>query len=344
MSPLPTRKLGKDQVTAVGYGAMGLSAFYGTPKPDEERFKARAAQTNFLDALYESGCTFWDTSDAYKDSEDLLGEWFARTGKRNEIFLATKIGLTGNPARPVNGEPDYIRNGLQKSLKRLQTDHIDLWYIHRVDKTVPIEVTISVMAEEVKAGKVKYLGLSECSVQTLRRAHAVHPITALQIEFSPFTLDLERTGLIGAARELGITVVAYAPLGRGLLTGRFKSPDDFEQGDFRRGVPKYSHENFPNILRVVDTLQEIGTRHGATPAQVALAWVLAQGEDYIPIPGTTRAEGLHENLGALSVTLSSEEVTKIRKAAELADATLRGERYPPFLMQLLAVDTRPFQK
>lgn len=335
MSPLPSRKLGKDEITAIGYGAMGLSAFYGTLKPDEERLK-------FLDALYNSGCTFWDTSDAYKDSEDLLGKWFARSGQRKNIFLATKIGQTGNPARPVNGEPEYIRNGLQKSLKRLQTEYLDMWYIHRVDRTVPIEVTVSAMAEEVKAGRVKYLGLSECSAETLRRAHATHPITALQVEFSPFTLDLERSGLIGTARELGIVLVAYAPLGRGMLTGRFKSPDDFEEGDLRRMIPKYSRENFPNILRVVDVLQRIGSRHNATPAQVSLAWVISQG--FIPIPGTTRIEALHENLAAVDVKLSADEVAEIRRVAEEADATLQGGRYPPFLMTLLDADTPPLQK
>ncbi|GJE93677.1 aldo/keto reductase [Phanerochaete sordida] len=335
MSPLPTRKLGNAAVTAIGYGAMGLSAFYGIVKPDEERLK-------FLDTLYESGCTFWDSSDAYKDNEDLLGKWFARTGMRGKIFLATKIGQTGNVARPVNGEPEYIRNGLEKSLKRLQTDHIDLWYIHRVDKTVPIEVTVSAMAEEVKAGRVKYLGLSECSAETLRRAHATHPITALQIEFSPFTLDLERSGLVAAARELGVALVAYAPLGRGILTGRFSSPDDFVEGDLRRLIPKYSRENFPRIQRVVDALQAIGTRHNATPAQVALAWVVAQG--FIPIPGTTRTEALHENLAALNLKLTSEEVADIRHVAEEADATLQGGRYPPFLMALLDADTPPLQR
>ncbi|OCH91135.1 Aldo/keto reductase [Obba rivulosa] len=334
---LTQRKVGDAHVSAIGYGFMGLSAFYGKVPPTEERLK-------IIDAVYESGVTFWDTADRYGDSEDLLGEWFKRTGKRNDIFLATKFGL-GYPGRVVNGEPSYAHEAINNSLKRLGVDHVDLWYLHRPDPTVPIELTVGAMAEEVKAGKVKYLGLSECSADTLRRAHAVHPITALQVEYSPFTLDIEdpNIGLLNVARELGITIVAYSPLGRGLLTGKYKSPDDFEEGDFRRSVARYSHENFPNILKIVDGLKEIGARHGATPGQVALSWLFAQGDDVIPIPGTTRVSALKENVDALKVKLSPEEIKQVRELVAKADAA-QGPRYPPGMHEVLFADTPPLKK
>ncbi|KAI0072166.1 Aldo/keto reductase [Panus rudis PR-1116 ss-1] len=336
---LPTRKIGDIPVTAIGYGAMGISAFYGSVKPDEERF-------NFLDELYASGETFWDTADVYGDSELLIGEWFKKTGKRNEIFLATKFGLAGGiPDRRVRADPEYVPEAFNKSIGRLGVDKVDLYYLHRPDPLVPIELTVGAMAELVKAGKVKYLGLSECSVETLRRAHAVHPISAVQVEYSPFVLDIEdeKIGLLKAARELGIAIIAYSPLGRGLLTGRYRSPDDFEEGDFRRMIPKFSKENFPNILKLVDGLKAIGKRHNATAGQVALAWVLAQGEDVIPIPGTTRVENLKENLGALNVKLKPEEIQEIREIAEKAGA-FEGERYPPERMKLIFGNTPPLKK
>jgi len=334
---LPQRKVGDAEVSAIGYGFMGLSAFYGKVAPTEERLK-------IIDAVYESGVTMWDTADRYGDSEDLLGEWFKRTGKRNNIFLATKFGL-GYPGRTVNGEPEYVHEAINNSLKRLGIDHVDLWYLHRPDPTVPIEVTVGAMAEEVKAGKVKYLGLSECSADTLRRAHAVHPITALEVEYSPFTLDIEdpKLGLLKTARELGVTIVAYSPLGRGLLTGKYKSPDDFEEGDFRRNVARYSHENFPNILKLVDGLKAVGDRHGATPGQVAIAWLLAQGDDIIPIPGTTRVSALKENVDSAKIKLSPEEVEHVRGLVAEADAA-KGPRYPPGLLEVLYADTPPLQK
>lgn len=296
--------------------------------------------------MYESGCTFWDTADRYGDSEELIGKWFKSTGKRNEIFLATKFGLASDiPGRLVCGDPEYVPNALEKSLNRLGVDHVDLYYLHRPDQQVPIELTIGAMAKLVEAGKVKYLGLSECSVDTLRRAHAVHPITALQVEYSPFTLDIEweKVGLLKAARELGITIVAYSPLGRGMLTGQYRSPDDFEEGDFRRIVPRYSKENFPNILKLVDGLKAIGERHNATAGQVSLAWILAQGEDIIPIPGTTKTKYLHENLGALKLQLSAEELQEVRDVADAANAT-NGLRYPAMGAALLFADTPPLSK
>jgi len=325
---LPTRKIGKSQVTAIGFGTMGLSAFYGSPGSDEERLE-------FLDALYASGCTFWDTADRYGDSEDLLSKWFKKSGKRDEIFLATKFGVT---PKGINGTPEYCKEAFEKSLRRLGVDSVDLYYLHRADKNVPIEKTVGAMAEFVKAGKVKYLGLSECSAETLRRAHAVHPISAFQVEYSPFTLDIEdeNVGLLKTCRELGITVIAYSPLGRGLITGQYKSPDDFEDGDFRRSVARYSKENFPRILQLADGLKQIGEKHNATAGQVALAWLLAQGEDIIPIPGTRKTKYLKENLGALKVNLTPADLQQVRVEAQNADAA-QGDRYPN--MDAIFVDT-----
>ncbi|CAL1698067.1 unnamed protein product [Somion occarium] len=334
MSPkLPTRKIGDTDVTAIGWGAMGISIGYGTPPPDDERFK-------LLDAVYESGCLNWDTADVYGDSEDFLGQWFKRTGKRNEIFLATKVGLYLQPDRLVNGDPEYIKETFANSLKRLGVDYIDLYYLHRPDPAVPIERSVAAMAELVKQGKVKYLGLSECSADTLRRAHAVHPISAVEVEYSPFTLDIEdeKIGLFKAAKEIGATIVAYSPLGRGLITGRYKGPEDFEEGDFRRMVPRYSKENFPNILKIAEGLKKIGERHNATAGQVALAWLLAQDEKVIPIPGTTKEKYLKENLGALNVKLTPEEVQEVREIVSKADAA-NGPRYPGVMQELLFGNT-----
>jgi len=316
---------------------MGIAASYGKPQPDEERLK-------LLDAVYASGCTFWDTADVYADSEDIIGRWFKRTGKRDDIFLATKFGSVLEPGRIINGTPAYAKQALEKSLARLGVDHIDLYYLHRPDDRTPIEHSVGAMAEFVKTGKVKYLGLSECSAATLRRAHAVHPIAALQVEYSPFTLDIEdeKYAVLKTARELGITIVAYAPLGRGLLTGKYKSPDDFDEDDWRRKIPRYSHENFPNILKLANGLKQIGEKHNATAGQVALAWLLAQGDDVIPIPGTTKTKYLAENLGAANIRLSPEEVKEVRTEAEQAD-TSQGSRYPPGMDSLMYTDTPELQ-
>ncbi|KAK0234593.1 NADP-dependent oxidoreductase domain-containing protein [Armillaria nabsnona] len=259
---------------------MGLSSFYGSVDSDEERYK-------ILDAAYESGCTHWDSSNVYGDSELLIGKWFKRSGKRNEIFLTSKFGITPNGAR---GDPEYVKEQCAKSLERFGVDYIDLYYQHRPDRNVPIEHTVAAMAELVKEGKVKYLGLSECTAKDLRRAHAVHPISAIQVEFSPLVLYIEdsKLAILQTARELGVTVVAYSPLARGLITGQYTSPDDFEEGDFRKTIPKYSKENFPKILNLVDHLKAIASKHNATPGQVTLAWILAQGNDFVVIPGTKK--------------------------------------------------------
>jgi len=329
-----TRVLGDKTFNAIGYGGMGLSIAYGSVGTDEERLKV-------LDAVYESGCTFWDTADVYGDNEELIGKWFKKTGKRDEIFLATKFGLGhGEPDRDVKADPEYVREAFNRSLSRLGVDCVDLYYLHRADRTVPIEHTVAEMAKLVKAGKLKHLGLSEISSSTLRRAHAIHPISAVEVEYSPFTLDIEdeTIGLLKTARELGVKIVAYSPLGRGLLTGRYKSPDDFEEGDFRKYIARYSKENFPNILKLADGLKEIGKKYNATAGQIALAWVLAQGEDVIPIPGTTKLQNLKENMDAGKIKLSPEDVLAVREVADKADAA-QGNRYPEPYMQTLFADT-----
>ncbi|KAJ7922672.1 NADP-dependent oxidoreductase domain-containing protein [Mycena leptocephala] len=329
----PTRKIAGVSVSAIGFGAMGIAGAYGAVGDDEERFKV-------LDAAYAAGCTMWDTADIYGDSEELLGKWFKRTGKRDEIFLATKFGFVAMTGRVIDGSPEYARKAVEKSLKRLGVECIDLYYLHRADPHVPIEHTVREMAEFVKEGKVKYLGLSEVSAATLRRAHAVHPIAAVQVEYSPFTLDIEdpKFALLETCRELGIATIAYSPLGRGLLSGIYRSPDDFDKDDFRRLIERYSAANFPNILKIADGLTDIGKKYNATSSQVALAWLLAQGDDVIPIPGTKKLKYLEENLAAVKVALSAEDVTAIRKLAVDADAQ-QGGRYPPGLLEVMFVDT-----
>ncbi|KAJ7193038.1 NADP-dependent oxidoreductase domain-containing protein [Mycena pura] len=330
----PTRKIGNSTFPAIGFGAMGLSTAYGPVDSDEERFKV-------LDAAHAAGCTFWDTADVYGDSEDLIGKWFKRTGKRSDIFLATKFGFK-LPDLVIDGTPAHVRAAAASSLKRLGVDTIDLFYLHRADQNTPIEVTVGAMAELVKEGKVKHLGLSEVSAGTLRRAHAVHPIAAVQVEYSPFTLDIEdpKINLLNTARELGVKIVAYSPLGRGLLTGQYKSPDDFEPDDFRRTIARYSATNFPNIVTLATGLKTIGAKHGATAGQVALAWLLAQGDDVIPIPGTKKFKYLAENIGAGNLTLSPADLQVVRDVAATADAA-HGDRYPSAIMGLIFCETPP---
>ncbi|KAI9815130.1 MAG: hypothetical protein M1827_002973 [Pycnora praestabilis] len=339
MAPtLPTRQLGKNgpHVTALGFGAMGLSAFYGTPESDEERFKV-------LDRAYEKGELNWDSADIYADNEDLIGKWFKRTGKRNEIFLATKFANRMNEKgeREIISSPEYVKEACAKSLKRLGIETIDLYYCHRLDGKTPVEKTVEAMAELKKEGKIKYLGLSEISSESLRRAHAVHPISAVQIEYSPFTMDIEdpKIGLLQTCRELGVATIAYSPLGRGFITGQYKSPKDFEEGDFRSFSPRFSEENFPKNLKLVDHISELAKKKGCTAGQLTLAWLMAQGNDIIPIPGTKKLKYLDENLGALDVKLTAEENKEIRQAIEKAE--VHGERYPSAMMHTLFADTPP---
>ncbi|KAJ9370892.1 hypothetical protein DTO282F9_5273 [Paecilomyces variotii] len=337
MASIPKAPLGRNgpEVNRIGFGCMGLSAFYGPPKPDNERFAV-------LDAAYEAGEHFWDSADIYMDNEDLLGKWFAANPeKRKDIFLATKFALHPKPdgSLEIRGDPEYVKEACAKSLKRLGLPYVDLYYCHRLDKNVPVEKTVQAMAELKKEGKIKYLGLSECSAESLRRAYKVHPITAVQIEYSPFTLDIEdpRVKLLETCRELGVAVVAYSPLGRGMLTGKYRSPNDFPEGDWRRMAPRFSEENFPKNLQLVDEIQSLARKKGCTAGQLTLAWLLAQGEDIFPIPGTTHIERLKENIGAVNVHLNKEDVDIIRKACK--NAEVHGERYPAQMADHLFADT-----
>ncbi|KAL9585417.1 MAG: hypothetical protein Q9203_004254 [Teloschistes exilis] len=335
MASITTHQLGKHgpQVPCLGFGLMGLSSAYGAVESTEERLKV-------LDRAYELGETFWDSADVYADSEDLVGEWFKRSGKRNDIFLATKFALSmTNSGMKTRSDPEYVKESCDKSLKRLGVDCIDLYYCHRVDGKTPIEKTVEAMAELKKEGKVKYIGLSEVSSATLRRAHAVHPITAVQIEYSPFAMDIEdpQIALLKTCRELGVATIAYSPLGRGFLTGAIKSPADFEEGDFRTYSPRFSEQNFPKNLELVTHFQEIAKKKGCTAGQLSLAWLLAQGKDIFPIPGTKKIKYLEENLGALDVKLSNAEIKEIREAIEKVE--VHGERYPPGFGDSLFADT-----
>lgn len=343
MAPtLPTRKLGKNgpEVTALGIGLMGLSAFYGKPKSDKERFA-------FLDHVFASGERHWDSADMYLDNEDLIGKWFAANpGKREQIFLATKFANYVDPAtgeRSIRNEPEYIHQACEKSLKRLGVDYIDLYYCHRVQASQPIEITVTEMKKLQDAGKVRYLGLSECSAETLKRACKVVHIDAVQIEYSPFSMDIEdpAINLLQTCRDLGVATVAYSPLGRGFLTGSIRSPDDFEEGDFRKISPRFSSENFHKNLELVDSIKKIADKKGCTAGQLVLAFLLAQGEDIIPIPGTTKVANFEENLGALKLKISEDENREIRKAIESTE--VQGGRYPEAASKALFVDTVPMK-
>ncbi|KAJ7136392.1 NADP-dependent oxidoreductase domain-containing protein [Mycena crocata] len=311
------------RVPRMCFGPMGLSSGYSGVPTHEEGYLV-------LEHALNIGFTFWDTSDIYGDNEDLIGEWFKVSGRRSEVFLATKFGIDLKPdgSFSLNGKPEYVHASCEKSLKRLGVDCIDLYYAHRIDKNTPIEYTVKAMAELVKAGKVKYLGLSECSSSTLRRAHAIHPIAAVQIEYSPFSLDIEHaagTDLLKTARELGVAIVAYSPLGRGLLTGAIKSPDEFEVTDVRRQMPRFYPENFNKNLELVEKLKIIADRRGVSTSELTLAWIIAQGPDFFPLYGTKQINYLDENIKALKLSLNAEEEAEIRKAVHGAE--VRGDHY-----------------
>ncbi|EJC99943.1 Aldo/keto reductase [Fomitiporia mediterranea MF3/22] len=325
---LLTRRLGANgpNVSAIGLGTMGIGAFYG--KTDE------AAAYKALTYSADRGMTFWDCADVYGTTELTLAKWFAETGRRSEIFLATKFGARDPEGKFGDGKPvstpSYIKYALQRSLQRLGTDYIDLYYQHRVDPNVPIEVVLEALREPVEKGVIRWIGLSECSVETLRRAKAVkgvgEKVVAAQIEFSPFTLDIEKDGFAKAAQELGVAIVVYSPLGRGLISGRFRSRADFDDNDFRLLLPRFSEENFPKNVTLVDKIQAIAKKYNATPSQITLAWILATSENYIPIPGCRSAERIEENARGAEIQLSAEDVGTIRALSEAAD--IRGDRYP----------------
>ncbi|KAK9470241.1 putative aldo-keto reductase [Dipodascopsis tothii] len=316
-------------VSKIGYGAMGLSAWYGTS------FTADQAAT-VLTRAADLGCTFWDTADVYGDNEELIGEWFTKTGRRDEIFLASKFAFDfSTGAAVLRGEPEYVKAACAKSLARLQTDRIDLYYQHRSDPNVPIELTVGAMAELVKEGKVKYLGLSECSESTLRRAHKVHPITAVQVEYSPFIQSAETSGLAAACRELGVAIVAYSPLGRGLLAGGFRSTSELSQDDGRPGIEMFQGESLEANLVLVDKIGAMAAAKGVTKAQLVLAWIQSRG--VIPIPGTTKIARLEENLAGLNgaLELTPAEVAEI----ETIHKSVLGQRYPAEFMSMLQIET-----
>jgi aryl-alcohol dehydrogenase-like predicted oxidoreductase len=305
----------------MGLGCMGMSEFYGTP--DEEQALATIHRAR------ELGIDFLDTADMYGPftNERLVGR--AIEGRRDEFVVATKFGnVRGEDGSflGISGKPDYVRAACEASLKRLGTDHIDLYYQHRVDKQVPIEETVGAMAELVEQGKVRHLGLSEASPDTIRRAHAVHPVSALQTEYSLWTRDVEAE-ILPTVRELGIGFVAYSPLGRGFLSGRIRSVEDFAEDDFRRTSPRFQGENFTKNLELLDRVVAIADEKGVTPSQLALAWVLAQGDDVVPIPGTRRIPNLEENVSAVEVTLTDEDLRRIDEVAP--SGSVAGERYAP---------------
>eukprot|EP00210_Caulerpa_lentillifera_P005077 g4850.t1 len=324
---LPTRKCGSRgfECAAQGLGCMGMSAFYGGFESEE----AQAESVRVLEKVLEYGKVMLDTSDIYGPftNEELIGKVIA--GRRDQFIIATKCGIKAGPAGVgMDSTPEYVKQACDASLKRLGIDCIDLYYLHRYDRETPIEKTFAAFKELQDAGKIKYVGVSEMSADEIRRAHAVCPITAVQLEWSLFTRDAEDE-LIPACRELGIGIVAYSPLGRGFLTGAIKSMDDIPEGDFRRSAPRYNEQYFEENMKLVEIVKEIAAAKGCTPGQVALGWLHAQGEDVFPIPGTKKTSRLIENMGGFNIQLTDEEMKKLGVIGE----NIKGLRYDATFMK-----------
>ncbi|QIB08200.1 aldo/keto reductase [Pseudomonas fluorescens] len=329
---MKTRQLGHrgPYVSSIGLGCMGMSDFYTTGVDEREAIAT-------LHRAVELGVTLFDTADMYGPytNEELLGR--ALRGKREGLYLASKFGLvrSSDPhARGVNGHPEYVRQSVDGSLKRLDTDYLDLYYQHRIDPEVPVEETIGAMAELVKAGKVRHIGISEASAETIQRAHAVHPLAAVQSEYSLWSRDPEQNGVLATCQRLGIAFVAYSPLGRGFLTGELKSPEDFAADDYRRFSPRFQADNFNRNLVLVERVKALASDKGISASQLALGWVLAQGEHVIPIPGTKQRKYLESNVAAASVMLSADELAQL-DGIFAGEGAVAGDRYQAQTMTLL---------